>query len=562
MKNLLKHKVLLGTVIGVLLLGVLVFLGLKIMNKEYLELNVQDGDIISYEYGTPITSINIEALCKGTILNTKGTPVEYQIKGDVDYTVLGKYEAEIIVSYKDLEQKADVTIVVEDTLPPVIELISDPNHYTNPTAQYEEEGYVARDIHDGMLTDKVIREEKDGAIIYTVTDSSGNTATAERVIVYKDVIAPVIQLKGETEVSLNYGEDYVEPGYLATDECDGDISKSVTVEGNVDSKQYGEYTLVYKVTDASGNEGTVTRKVIVTDTFAPELTLKGEVEIYIPIGGTYTEPGYTAFDNTEGDISSKVEVSGNVDTGKSGMHTITYSVTDSFGNQTSVNRKVYVYEKQASSGEVNPGDKVIYLTFDDGPSKFTNQLLDILDTYGVKATFFVSGQSSKYRDLIGEIYERGHTVGLHTYSHKYNEIYSSTDAYYKDLELIHNIVYEQTGEEPWLIRFPGGTGNSISRRYCSGIMTSISQGVTYRGYLFCDWNVDSQDAIGTYSRSEIASNVIQQIKGKNIAYVLQHDLYEESVEAVEEIICWGLSNGYTFLPLEKDSPMVHQTLQN
>lgn len=211
---------------------------------------------------------------------------------------------------------------------------------------------------------------------------------------------------------------------------------------------------------------------------------------------------------------------------------------------------------------VNPLDKIIYLTFDDGPEQYTKKLLDILDKYDVKATFFVSGQSVKYRDFIGEIYRRGHTVGLHTYSHKYNDIYSSTDAYYKDLELIRDTVYEQTKEEPWLIRFPGGTGNSISRRYCSSIMTVISQGVTYRGYLFCDWNVDSQDAIGTYSRSEIARNVIQQVKNKKMAYVLQHDLYEASVEAVEEIICWGLSNGYTFLPLERNSPMVHQTLKN
>lgn len=562
MTNLLKQKKLLIIAIMVLFIGILVFLGLQLMNKEYLYLNVQDGDVISYEYGTPLKSMDIEALCKGTILNKRGTPVEYDIKGDVDYTVLGKYQAQVIVSYKDMHKTANITISVEDTLPPVIELVSNPNHYTNPTAQYEEEGYVARDSHDGMLTDQVIREEKDGVVIYTVTDSSGNTATVERVIIYKDVIAPVIQLKGENQVHLNYGDDYEEIGYTAIDECDGDISKSVTVEGSVDSKQYGEYTLVYKVKDASGNEGTVIRKVIVADISVPKLTLKGEVEMYIPLGGTFEEPGYTALDNADGDITSKVKVKGTVNTDKKGLHSITYTVKDSFGNETSVTRKVYVYDRQSNSGTVNPGDKVIYLTFDDGPSQFTKPLLEILDTYGVKATFFVSGQSSKYRDVIGEIYRSGHTVGLHTYSHKYNEIYSSTDAYYKDLELIHDIVYEQTGEEPWLIRFPGGTGNSISKRYCSGIMTSISQGVSYQGYLFCDWNVDSQDAIGTYSRSEIASNVINQIKGKNIAYVLQHDLYEESVEAVEEIICWGLSNGYTFLPLEKDSPMIHQTLKN
>jgi peptidoglycan/xylan/chitin deacetylase (PgdA/CDA1 family) len=382
-----------------------------------------------------------------------------------------------------MRTEVDVTIVVEDTLPPVIELITSRDHYTNPMSQYEEEGYVARDNYDGILTEQVIREEKNGVVIYTVTDSSGNTATVERVIVYKDMIAPRIQLMGETKMYLEFGNDYMEPGFLA-------------------------------------------------------------------------------IDNADGDITSKVKVKGTVNTDKKGWHSITYTVKDSFGNETSVTRKVYVYDRQSNSGTVNPGDKVIYLTFDDGPSQFTKPLLEILDAYGVKATFFVSGQSSQYRDVIGEIYRSGHTVGLHTYSHKYNEIYSSTDTYYKDLELIHDIVYEQTGEKPWLIRFPGGTGNSISKRYCSGIMTSISQGVSYRGYLFCDWNVDSQDAIGTYSRSEIASNVIKQIKGKNIAYVLQHDLYKESVEAVEEIICWGLSNGYTFLPLEKDSPMIHQTLKN
>lgn len=562
MKNLLKQKRLLVAATIVLFMGILVFFVLQLFNKEYLDLNVQDGDVISYEYGTPLKTMDIEALRKGTILNKNGTPVEYEIKGNIDYTVLGEYQVQIEASYKNMHKNASVTIVVEDTLPPVIELVSSPDYYTNPTAVYEEEGYVARDGYDGMLTDKVIREEKDGVVIYTVTDSSGNTATAERVINYKDVIAPIIQLKGESEIHLNYGDDYVEMGYIATDECDGDISKSVMVEGSVDNKQYGEYSLVYKVKDTSGNEGTVIRKVIVTDISAPELTLKGEAEIYIPLGGVYEEPGYIAVDNVDGDITSKVKVNGSVDTDKKGSHSIVYSVEDSFGNQISITRKVYVYDEQSNGENVNPGDKIIYLTFDDGPSQFTSRLLEILDTYGVKATFFVSGQSLKYRDVIGEIYQKGHTVGLHTYSHKYNEIYSGTDAYYKDLEQIHKIVYEQTGEAPWLIRFPGGTGNSISKRYCSGIMTSISQGVVDRGYLFCDWNVDSQDAIGTYSRSEIASNVIQQIKGKSVAYVLQHDLYEESVEAVEEIICWGLSNGYKFLPLEKDTPMIHQTLKN
>lgn len=562
MKNLLKQKSLIGSVVGILVVGIIFFFGLRATDKEYLELNVNDGDRIHYECGTSINSMDIQCLRKGTIFNTKGTPVEYKVNGNVDYDTLGEYAAKVFASYEDMQVEADVTIVVEDTLPPVIELVSNPNHYTNPTAQYEEEGYVARDKHDGMLTDRVIREEKNGVVFYTVTDSCGNTTTVERTIIYKDVIAPVIQLKGEKEMRLTQGTEYIEPGYVATDECDGDISSRVTVEGSVNSKKYGQYTLTYKVTDSSGNEGTTVRIVSVVDDSVPELTLKGDKDIYILLGGEYKEPGYIASDNIDGDITSKVVVKGAVDTKKKGIHTIIYSVTDSSGNKTSVTRTIYVYEKQAESNVVNPGDKVIYLTFDDGPSKFTGKLLEILDTYGVKATFFVSGQSTKYQDKIGEAYRKGHTVGLHTYSHKYNEIYSSPEAYYEDLGKIRDLVYQQTGEEPWLIRFPGGTGNSISRNYCTGIMSTISQGVTYRGYLYCDWNVDSKDAVGTYSRSEIASQVIQSIKGKNIAYVLQHDLYEESVEAVEDIICWGLSNGYTFLPMEKTSPLIHQTLKN
>jgi hypothetical protein len=116
---------------------------------------------------------------------------------------------------------------------------------------YVEEGFSATDNYDGDITSQVVSVEKDGVVTYTVSDSSGNTATAERKIIYKDVIAPVITLTNGPSISLNRGKDFVEPGFKAVDECDGDISASVTVEGKVDGYTYGTYTLTYRVTYSS-----------------------------------------------------------------------------------------------------------------------------------------------------------------------------------------------------------------------------------------------------------------------------------------------------------------------
>ena len=550
-------------ILGVACICVLaIVLGLFAYNKYTLQLNVQNGDKIHMEVGTELKDLDLTAVCKGTIINRKGIPVEVTIDGDVKPDTMGEYTANVKAVYLGMEAEAEIIIIVEDTQPPVIELISNPEYYTNPAYSYEEEGYVATDNHDGIITEKVVRTEGDGIIIYTVTDCSGNTASVERIIRYKDILAPVIQLKGEQEMILDFGAEFVEPGWIATDECDGDISQNVVVEGEVNSKEQGEYTYLYSVTDSSGNTGTIRRKIKVLDTSAPNIVLNGGKQVYLKLGSTFTDSGYQATDNKDGDVTSKVTISGTVNTARCGNYNITYSVTDSSGNTATVKRSVYVYEKQAENVVVNPGDKVVYLTFDDGPSRHTAKLLDVLDKYGVKATFFVTAQFPTYEYLIKETYERGHTIALHTYSHEYSQVYASPEAYYADLQKIHDIVYRQTGQNAWLVRFPGGTANTISRRYCSGIMTNLSQGLGYHGYLYCDWNVTSQDAGGTKSTSQIVQNVTSGISKRNVSVVLQHDIYGYSVDAVEEIICWGLANGYKFLPMDESTPMVHQTVYN
>lgn len=530
------------------------------LNKYHLELSISEK-ITTLEYGIDEMP-EITALCKGTLINRKGTPVKTTMKGELDLTKLGTYQVSFTAKYKNMTLSEKRTIVIADTLAPEIKLVSSPDYYTNPSMAYVEEGFSATDNYDGDITSRVVSEEKNGIVTYTVADSSGNTATVERKIIYKDVMAPVITLTNGNNISLNKGKDFIDPGFSAVDECDGDLSSAVTVEGKVDGHTYGTYTLTYRVTDSSGNVGEVKRTVRIADLTAPIITLRGEKSTYIKVGTTYTDPGFTATDNIDGDLTAKVSVTGGVDTSKMGINTITYTVTDSFGNKATTTRSVYVYQKQMIANPVNPGDKVVYLTFDDGPSKYTARLLDILDKYGVKATFFVTNQFPAYEYMIGETHRRSHTIALHTYKHRYEVLYQNETAYYNDLEAIKNIVVKETGITPTIVRFPGGTSNTISRNYCKGIMSSLVNSISYHGFLYCDWNVSSGDAGGAKTAVAVANNVINGIKKKNVSIVLQHDITSFSVEAVEQILFWGIQNGYTFLPMSETTPMIHFKPQN
>lgn len=522
-------------------------------NKYSLSLN-SPNTTIYLEYGVDELP-EISALCKGSLIQRKGFPIETTSIGTVHLDTLGSYKVTYYAKYKNTILKEVRTFIVQDTLAPDIELVSNPEHFTSPVGTYEEEGYKATDNYDGDVTDKVIREEKEGIVTYTVTDSSGNTATKERTIIYKDVIPPIITLNGGETYHFNVGQTFTDPGFTATDEVDGDITSKVTVEGSVDGMTYGTYTLSYHVEDSSGNVCDIVRTVKVGDFVAPTISLSGAARSYILVGTSYSEPGYSASDNIDGDITSKVSVSGSVDTSRMGRNTITYTVADAAGNTATASRSVFVYEKQAVANTINPGDKVVYLTFDDGPGPYTARLLDILDRYNVKATFFVTNQFPSYQDMIGETHRRGHTIALHTYSHNYANIYSSEDAYYNDLASINDIVVAQTGVTPTIVRFPGGTNNTVSRKYCSGIMSTLAETLSYHGYLYCDWNVSSADAGGATTAEQVAANVISGIQNHSVSNVLQHDIKKFSVEAVNDIIFWGLEHGYTFLPLDSTSPM-------
>ncbi len=209
------------------------------------------------------------------------------------------------------------------------------------------------------------------------------------------------------------------------------------------------------------------------------------------------------------------------------------------------------------------GSKVCYLTFDDGPSEVTLQILDTLKKYDVKATFFVVG-SSKVQ-YISKIHEAGHAVALHCNNHTYSKVYASEAAYLADLKKISDTVKKQTGVESKLVRFPGGSSNTVSRTYTKGLMTRLTKLLPEMGYGYFDWNVSSGDAVGTVqSAATIAKNVINGAKGKQQVCVLMHDAGDKrtTAQALPAIIEGLKAQGFTFAALTPESNGFHHGVAN
>ena len=205
--------------------------------------------------------------------------------------------------------------------------------------------------------------------------------------------------------------------------------------------------------------------------------------------------------------------------------------------------------------------KVVYLTFDDGPSIYTNDILNTLDKYNVKATFFVTC-SGDINGLAKKILDKGHTLALHTCTHKYSNIYSSEDAYFNDLNEISTRVENTTGYKSKYIRFPGGSSNTVSR-FNRGIMTRLTKKVQENGYKYYDWNIDSNDAAGA-NKNQVYSNVIGALKNSNRTtnMVLMHDTKSSTKDALDNIIKDALDIGYTFSNINDYTSEIHHGVNN
>ena len=205
-----------------------------------------------------------------------------------------------------------------------------------------------------------------------------------------------------------------------------------------------------------------------------------------------------------------------------------------------------------------PNGKKVYLTFDDGPSCYTEDILEVLKKYNVKATFFVVAGSKDYEKELKEIAADGHTIGLHSYTHVYSEIYKDLKSFSKDVESVHDWVKDVTGIDTKYYRFPGGSDTSVTDLKTSDCVAYLKR----RGYEFYDWNALSGDAEGVgYSSDQLVENVMYSVhENEGDSIVLMHDSSTDNgmIDALPDIIESLIEEGYELRAIDDDAPHAHQ----
>ena len=212
-------------------------------------------------------------------------------------------------------------------------------------------------------------------------------------------------------------------------------------------------------------------------------------------------------------------------------------------------------DKQPAIQNAEKKNKIAYLTFDDGPSDNTVKILDFLKANNIKATFFVLGKENEdevYKRIVAE----GHTLAIHSNTHQYSQIYTSAHAFMTDINTLSSKLEKITGVKPTILRFPGGSNNTVSHRYGGNdIMERVIKMVKDAGYTYYDWNVDSSDASANkQSKNVIVNSVLQGAKGKEHAVILMHDAAPKTttVEALPQIVEGLKEQGFVFRAITED----------
>ena len=434
---------------------------------------------------------------------------------------------------------------------PQIKLKGDNVVVLNYKDEYKEKGFTAKridkDISDEVKVSGKVNTSKLGTykISYEVEGTFGRKVV--RTVKVVDNEKPVMKLDDSKKIYLCPGTKYVKEDIKAEDNYDGDLSDKVVIKAT-DKK------VVYSVTDSSGNEVKHEKEIVYEDKENPVIELTGDKYAYVFLNEVYSDQGAVAKDNCEGNITSKISVSNKVNTKQVGTYEVTYTIKDGSGNTSSVSRSVRVSERNKVG--------TIYLTFDDGPQwGTTDKILDILKEEGVEATFFVTNKGPD--ELIKRMYDEGHTVALHTATHDYATVYASVDSYFNDLNSVKARVKRITGYDSTIIRFPGGSSNTVSRKYSVGIMSTLTSEVVNRGYKYFDWNISSGDAAGgSPTPTQIKNNVVNNLRKDRINMVLMHDIKTYTRDALRDIIRYGKDNGYTFEKITMDTTMVKQRVNN
>ena len=256
-------------------------------------------------------------------------------------------------------------------------------------------------------------------------------------------------------------------------------------------------------------------------------------------------------------VDSVKSVLGNAEVGTNSATSTEKDTTEttSDGEQNAASQEGDAKETQQDSVVANSNGKRVYLTFDDGPSIYTGQILDVLKANDVKATFFVIGRDEEFYDYYKRIVDEGHTIGMHSYTHVYQDFYESKESFAEELTKLNDLIYNVTGTKSTIFRFPGGSSNSVSS-------LSIEEYIDYlneNDIDYYDWNSLSGDAVTNgLSPEQLVNNIMNDVSQNEDSIVLMHDLQttHTTVESLQLLIDTLKTEGYEILPIDENTPLI------
>lgn len=220
-------------------------------------------------------------------------------------------------------------------------------------------------------------------------------------------------------------------------------------------------------------------------------------------------------------------------------------------------------DKESATEEQTPAKDVkrVYLTFDDGPSIYTGQILDVLAANNVKATFFVIGRDKEYYDYYRRIVDEGHTIGMHSYSHVYQDVYASVESFGNEIEQLNQLIYDVTGVKSNIFRFPGGSSNNVAPLPIQDYIAYLNE----HDINYYDWNALNGDAVTSgLTPEQLVSNIMNDVENNRDSIVLMHDLQttHTTVESLQLLIDTLKSEGYEMLPISEETPLIQHVSCN
>lgn len=373
------------------------YLSFTVVSQDSTPPVIQGSTVVFSDMENPVSLNDVENQLSATDetdgdVSSSITNIRDDYTGNED--VLGDHITEWEASDSS-GNTVEITVVVRvvDVTKPVITLIGSDDIGVPYGSSWNDPGVTASDNYDGDISHLVSTTGTvntsvlgDYTILYDVDDTSSNDAvTKSRTVSVYDSVDPVITLNGSSTIYIGYDSSFSDPGATASDNYDGNLTSSINSSGSVNTSVLGSYTRTYTVTDSSGNSDSVSRTVIVQDIEEPNISLIGDNTIFLEVGDTWSDPGATASDDYDGNVTSSIVITGVVNTTALGTYSVTYIVEDSSGNTDSTTRAVIVQDTTAP---------VVTLI---GDSSVTIQFGNIFEEEGTSATDNLDG------DVTGDV---------------------------------------------------------------------------------------------------------------------------------------------------------------